>query len=210
MAEVLLERDDGGAASASAGTAATVRAADGRVVAWIDERLARAAYARLAAEHGGPAAAADRVRLAAALAWPRTVAAFAERPPRLSLLAAAYASAVARIRPFREGNDAMACLLSMLFLRINGAELPAPPLEKYSMFAALADRRVDTVALAQWMRMRHLANQRGVDSVVAIRIRDGRVRGVATMKGSATRLPGVAAGKTRTQNRTQNPRRPTP
>jgi len=200
MAELLLEPDAGTAA------AAEVRAADGRIVAWIDERLARAAYARLVAEHGGPAAAADRVRLAAALAWPRTVAAFSDRPPRLSLLAAAYASAVARIRPFREGNDAMACLLSMLFLRVNGAELPAPPLEKYSIFAALADGRVDTVALAQWMRMRHLANQRGVDTVVAIRIRDGRVRGVATMKGSASRLPGAAAAKTRTQN----PRRPTP
>ncbi|MCL4745573.1 MAG: hypothetical protein KJZ83_09170 [Burkholderiaceae bacterium] len=158
-------------------------AADGRRIVWILDRIAWAAHQRMLAEHVGQAGQCDRIRLSAALAWPRTVAAFSDRVPRLSVLAAAHANAVMRIKPFQEGNAAMACLLSMLFLRINGVELPAPPLEKYTMFAAMADGRVDSVAMAQWLRMRHLANQRGVESVVAIRVRDNRVHGVASLRG---------------------------
>ncbi len=177
-----------------------VLSADGRRIVWILDRAARAAHARLAAEHGGRAGGCDRVKLAAALAWPRTVAAFGDRPPRMSVLAAAHANAIARIRPFREGNDAMACALSMLFLRVNGIELPAPPIEKYAMFSALADRRVDSVALAQWVRMRHLANQRGVESVVAIRVRDGRVLGIASLPGRASGRRAVAAASKKSLN----------
>ena len=158
-------------------------AADGRRIVWIIDRIARAAHQRMLAEHLGRSERCDRIRLSAALAWPRTVAAFSDRAPRLSVLAAAHANAVIRLRPFREGNTAMACLLSMLFLRVNGVELPAPPLEKYTMFAGLADGRVDPVAMAQWLRMRHLANQRGVESVVAIRLRDNKVHGVASLRG---------------------------
>lgn len=158
-----------------------------RETVWILHRTAQAAYARFLAEHGTRMHSYDPVKLAAALAWPRTVEAFSDGPARLSVVAAAYAAAIVRIRPFDTGNDAMACLMSMLFLRLNGFELPAPVMEKYTVFSALSEGRLDADGLAQWMRLRHLANRRGVEWVVQVRLRNGKVHSVA----------GVHSGKRR-------------
>ncbi|MFO1199737.1 MAG: hypothetical protein U1E86_22495 [Burkholderiaceae bacterium] len=161
-----------------------------RDTVWILDRVAQAAYERFLSEFGTRFNGHDPVRLATALAWPRTVAAFATERPRLSVLAAAHARAINRLKPFDEGNDAMACLLSMLFLRLNGIELPAPAIEKYTVFAALADERLDATGLAQWMRMRYIANRQGVQWVAQVRIRGGKVHSVATV-----RSPNSPSGK---------------
>lgn len=166
-------------------------------IAWILDRVAALAYERFLAEHGGPAGRPDPVRLAAALALPRTVAAFTDGRPRLSTLAAEHARAVLRLRPFPQGNDAMACLLAMLFLKINGVELPAPVVEKYGMFAGLADGRIDARTLAQWLRMRYLASRRGVESVVQVRIRDNTVHSVATLQDLPPAKPPAVRGRPR-------------
>jgi len=169
-----------------------------RQTVWILDRVAEAAFARYLAEHGTRTHAHDPVRLAAALAWPRTVAAFSDGPVRLSQLAAAHAAAVVRLRPFEEGNEAMACLFAMLFLRLNGVELHAPVMEKYTVFAALADGRLDAFGLAQWMRMRHLANRQGVEWVVQVRIRDGKVHSVSGVHAGGRARSGPAlAGRRR-------------
>lgn len=165
-----------------------------RVVTWILDRVALIAYERYLAEHGGHNASVDPVRLAAALALPRTVAAFAH-PRRLSVVAAWHAKAILRLRPFSEGNDAMAYLLSRLFLELNGLEVPAPQLERYAVFAGLADGRIGAGGYAQWIRMRHLAGRRGVTSVFEVTIRDNaivRVAGVRSAKRATAPAPAAA------------------
>lgn len=169
-----------------------------RVVAWILDRVALIAYERYLSEHGGRRASVDSVRLAAALALPRTVAAFSQ-PMRLSIVAAWHAKAILRLRPFSEGNEAMAYLLSRLFLEINGVDVPAPLLEKYAVFAGLADGRLGPNGYAQWIRMRHLAGKRGVQSVFEVTIRNNtivRVAGVRSAKRSVA-PPAALQGRAR-------------
>jgi prophage maintenance system killer protein len=152
-----------------------------RTIAWIHPRIAQLAWDRFAAEHGA-VGEPDPVRLSAALGQPRSRLVMAGGPIALSDLAAEQAVAVLRLQPFPEGNAAMACLLASLWLQLNGIELRAPPLEKFTIFAALAGGRLNRAALAQWIQVRHLASQPGVQSVVQVRLRGNVVQGIAAIR----------------------------
>ncbi len=159
---------------------------------WIEPPLALVAHQRFLAEHGrGRRQQVDRVRLAAALMLPRTVANFSS-PPRLSVVATRYVLGVLRMRPFSEGNQAMAFILGFLFLDLNGVQVQAPAIEKYTMFAALADHRIDAAAFAQWIRLRHLAGRFGLAAVLEVGVRDGAlVRLAGLRRGRAAARSGA-------------------
>jgi len=154
-----------------------------RELAWIHPRVAQLAWDRFAAEHG-VAGHPDPVRLNAALGRPRSRLVMAGRRLPLSELAAEQAVAVLRLQPFPEGNAAMACLLTTLWLELNGLALRAPPLEKFTIFATLASGRLNRAGLAQWIRVRHLASQPGVQSVVQVRLRGNVVQGIAAVRNA--------------------------
>ncbi|UCE31482.1 MAG: hypothetical protein JSW68_00530 [Burkholderiales bacterium] len=157
---------------------------------WILERVALAAHARVLIEHGARRSGHDPVRLSMALAWPRTVLAFAGGRASVFDVAAAYAAGITRLRPFREANAATACLLAMLFLRLNGVELPAPLDEKHGVFAEAGRGALDRVGIAHWMKMRRIANRHGgKGTVYGLRVRDGRVERVAMLRGDPARQP---------------------
>lgn len=153
-----------------------------RTLVAIHPRVAQLAWDRFAAEHGAASGQPNLVRLNAALAQPYARIALAGGRARLSELAAELAVAVLRLRPFPEGNAAMACLLCTLWLELNGVALQAPPLEKYAMFAALAGGRLNRQGLAQWIQVRHLASQPGVQSVVQVSLRGNVVQGIAAIR----------------------------
>ena len=148
---------------------------------WILERVAIAAHTRLLNEHRGRAYGHDPVRLSMALAMPRNVMALFGARARMVDLAASYAWSINRLKPFDEGNAATACLLAMLFLRLNGLELPAPASEKYAVFEGLASGRLGPSALVHWMKTRHLANVAGTSRVVGVQVRKGRVANVTVI-----------------------------
>jgi prophage maintenance system killer protein len=154
-----------------------------RMLVGIHPRVVQLAWDRFAAEHG-IAGNPDPVRLHAALGMPSSRLVMASGRIALSELAAEQAVAVLRLRPFPQGNAAMACLLCTLWLELNGVTLRAPPMEKFTIFASLAAGRLNRAGLAQWIQVRHLASQPGVQSVVQVRLRGNVVQGIAAIRNA--------------------------
>lgn len=157
---------------------------------WLGWYVARAAYLRQAAEHGGEAWRYDVIRLHAALAWPQSVSCL---KGQISIfeLAASYAEGVLIFRPFAGANGRMAWLLCILFLRLNGLIMALPAREGAAMILSLAGRHIDRSALARWLHLAHLAAQHGENrTLVAVRVRDQQVVGMSVL-GSAQ---GIKAG----------------
>jgi death-on-curing protein len=117
---------------------------------WVSKAAVLAIHERLLAEHGGASGLLDEGRLDAALASPRNHFAYGEADP--FRLAAAYAHAIARDHPFRDGNKRVALTLAGVFLELNGLQLAAPENETAGMMLALAEGSLDEHALAAWLR----------------------------------------------------------
>jgi death-on-curing protein len=156
---------------------------------WLLNRVVLAAHRRQTAEHGG-APGVNLPRLTLALGWPKTVLAFADGRLSLYELAAAYTEALLRLRPFESNNERMAYLAGKLFLAVNGGELPGAVAEQVAMFRALRAGAIGRARYAQWMLMRHLAQQGGAVIGVA-RDRSGRVLKVGVLRRGPAR---AAAG----------------
>jgi death-on-curing protein len=152
---------------------------------WVFNRVALAAHRRLLAEHGG-APGVDLSQLALALGWPKTVLAFAEARVSLFELAAAYSEAILRLRPFASGNERMGWLLGKLFLTLNGLQMPAPPRDQLTMYAALGAGRIDRPRYARWLLLRRAVASGTVIGIA--RDRSGRVVRVGVLR------PGTARG----------------
>jgi death-on-curing protein len=162
---------------------------------WIHERVALAAHQRQMAEHGGRRLGHDAERLAQALAWPKNLLSAAEQGLRGVDLAAAYAEAALKFRPFDEGNAGVALLWAMLFLRLNGLSLPAPLGEKYAIFKAMASGEMNRASLAEWMSLRHLANEKNARTVVRVRVSKNKVTRVTVLNpppGGISAVPSPA------------------
>jgi death on curing protein len=151
---------------------------------WILERVALAAHQRQMAEHGGRWLGYDPERLAQALAWPKELLIVAKEGMRAVDLAAAYAEAALKFKPFDEGNAGVALLWAMLFLHLNGLSLPAPLAEKYAAFKAMAKGEMNRASLAEWMSMRHLANEKNARTVVRVRMNKNKITRVTVLKAS--------------------------
>jgi len=121
---------------------------------WLGADLVRALHAELLAEHGGLDARCNEALLESALARPQQRFAYAEAPPALANLAAAYGYGLARNHGFSDGNKRVALMAMYVFLRLNGQILDAPEVEAVAVIQDLAPGRFDEAALTAWLKAR--------------------------------------------------------
>jgi death-on-curing protein len=123
-------------------------------IVWLLEETVMAIHQRQISEHGGSEGLRDEGLLASALARPQNVLAYAQPPPDLAVLAAAYAYGIARNHPFVDGNKRTALVAARTFLLLNGVNLEANQDEKYLTFLELAQGTLTEEQLADWIRKR--------------------------------------------------------
>ncbi len=123
-------------------------------IVWLLEETVIAIHQRQISEHGGSEGLRDEGLLASALARPQNVLAYAQPPPDLAVLAAAYAYGIARNHPFVDGNKRTALVVARTFLLLNGVNLEANLDEKYLTFLQLAQGTLTEEHLADWIRKR--------------------------------------------------------
>ncbi|HWO19159.1 MAG TPA: type II toxin-antitoxin system death-on-curing family toxin [Kofleriaceae bacterium] len=104
---------------------------------------------RAAATPWGEEGILNEGRLDSALDRPRTVVGYV---PDTSLeeLAASVAVGIAKGHPFIDGNKRTACVVSLMFLRLNGIEIAAAEDELASVFEDVAGGKLSEAELAQW------------------------------------------------------------
>ena len=123
-------------------------------IVWLLEETIIAIHQRQISEHGGSEGLRDEGLLVSALARPQNVLAYAQPPPDLAVLAAAYAYGIARNHPFVDGNKRTALVEARTFLLLNGVNLEANQDEKYLTFLQLAQGTLTEDQLADWIRKR--------------------------------------------------------
>jgi len=123
-------------------------------IVWLLDETVIAIHQRQISEHGGSEGLRDEGLLASALARPQNILAYAQPPPDLAVLAAAYAYGIARIHPFVDGNKRTALVAARTFLLLNGVNLEANQDEKYLTFLQLAQGTLTEEQLADWIRKR--------------------------------------------------------
>lgn len=119
--------------------------------AWVPLRAVVAIQRELIAEHGGLTGPPRQGDLEAALGRPNNLHAYAEQPPSLSRLAAAYGFALARGHCFPDGNKRVALAVMDVFLRLNDLELDAGELDAVATIQALAAGSLSEEALGVWV-----------------------------------------------------------
>ncbi len=102
------------------------------------------------ATHGGAAGVRDQGMLESALGRPRNIWVYAETPPRLTRLAAAYAFGISSNHPFVDGNKRTALVVSFAFLDVNGLEVTASQEDAYLTILGLAAGEISEDQLTQW------------------------------------------------------------
>ena len=102
------------------------------------------------AAHGGAIGVRDQGMLESALARARNIWTYAEAPPSLTVLAAAYAFGISSNHPFVDGNKRTALVVSFTFLDVNGLEVVASQEDAYLAILALAAGELTEAQLADW------------------------------------------------------------
>ena len=123
-------------------------------IVWLLEETVIAIHHRQISEHGGGEGLRDEGLLASALSRPQNFLAYAQPPPDLAALAAAYAYGIARDHPFVDGNKRTTLVAARTFLLLNGVNLQASQDEKYLTFLQLAQGTLMEEQLADWIRKR--------------------------------------------------------
>jgi len=118
---------------------------------WVPLRAVIAIQGELIAEHGGLAGPPRQGDLEAALGRPVNLQAYAESPPSLPRLAAAYGFALARGHCFPDGNKRVALAIIDVFLRMNGLALTADEMDAVMTIQALAAGELTEDQLAEWI-----------------------------------------------------------
>lgn len=102
------------------------------------------------AAHGGPTGTRDEGLLESSLARPKNIWAYAESPPSLCRLAAAYAFGISSNHPFVDGNKRTALVVSFAFLDVNGLEVTASQEDAFLSILGLAAGEITEDQLAAW------------------------------------------------------------
>ena len=102
------------------------------------------------AAHGGSSGMRDAGMLDSALGRPRNVWVYAETPPSLAKLAAAYAFGISSNHPFVDGNKRTALVVSFAFLDTNGIAVTASQENAYATILALAAGEINEQQLTGW------------------------------------------------------------
>jgi len=118
---------------------------------WVAESVVLAIHDAQLAEHGGIAGIRDEGLLASALARPRNLEAYGEKPDAASL-AAAYAFGISRNHAFLDGNKRTAFVVMELFLMLNGWGLNAEDAECVETMESLAACDLSEERFAAWLR----------------------------------------------------------
>lgn len=118
---------------------------------WIDERDALALHNLLLALEGGPAGVRDARLLQSALARPRQLRAYGDKPDIVTM-AAAYIVGIVRNHPFVDGNKRTGFVVGVLFLEMNGYRFTATEEDAAQAVMSLADGTINEDALVAWMR----------------------------------------------------------
>jgi death-on-curing protein len=117
---------------------------------WIREIEVLALHRRLLSQFGGSDGVRDAALLDSALARPRNRFAYAELPPSVAELAAAYAFGICRNHPFVDGNKRTAMAVAFVFSEVNGAEVTATQEDAYLTFLSLAAGSLNEEDLTVW------------------------------------------------------------
>ncbi|HWE01922.1 MAG TPA: type II toxin-antitoxin system death-on-curing family toxin [Tepidisphaeraceae bacterium] len=118
---------------------------------WISKDLAMAIHSRQLAEHGGLDGVRDPGLLDSALARPRNRFADEDPTPGIAAMAASYAFGIARNHAFADGNKRTAYVVCRTFLLLNGLDLTADRVERYTTFLSLAAGSTTEAELAAWL-----------------------------------------------------------
>jgi death-on-curing protein len=118
---------------------------------WVPLRAVVGIQAELIAEHGGLAGPPRLGDLEAALGRAVNIHAYAESPPSLPRLAAAYGFALVRGHCFPDGNKRVALAIIDVFLRMNGLELTADEMDAVDTIQRLAAGELTEDDLALWV-----------------------------------------------------------
>lgn len=119
---------------------------------WLTPDDANAIHSRQLAEHGGLDGIRDAGMLDSALARPINRWNYGDDDP--AVLAAAYASGLAKNHPYLDGNKRTAWVLARLFLLLNGHALTFVEQDATHMMLDLAGGPIDEQAAAAWFRER--------------------------------------------------------
>jgi death-on-curing protein len=109
-------------------------------------------------EHGGLPGFRDEDLLEASLARPRHKWAY-EEGADLASLAAAYAFAILRNHPFRDGNKRTAFLALVVFLGLNGFDFETDEEDVVATIRAAAAGETSEEELTLWIRQRSRARR---------------------------------------------------
>lgn len=120
-----------------------------RDIVWVSKLVAVRVHAEQLQLHGGDAGFLNEDRLDAALARAKTVVGYVPDAP-LEDLAALIAVGIAIGHPFIDGNKRTACVVSLMFLQLNGIEISASEHELATVFENIASGHMKEDALARW------------------------------------------------------------
>ena len=118
---------------------------------WLSPALVTAIHDEAIYEFGGLAGVRDQGLLESALDRARNLLAY---EPRSSLfdLASALCVGLAKNRPFLDGNKRTALLATRAFLFLNGHELEPAESDEVATMVAIAEGKLDEVAVAAWLK----------------------------------------------------------
>jgi len=115
---------------------------------FLDVEDVLALHAALLDEHGGQAGIRDQGLLESAVAVPMATFDGAFLHEDLFAMAAAYAFHIAENQPFVDGNKRAAIGAALVFLDMNGVDIPEATPELYGAMIDIAARRLDKRGLA--------------------------------------------------------------
>jgi death on curing protein len=117
---------------------------------WMEAADAVVAHDLQLAAHGGSTGIRDAGLLESALAKAKNIWAYADSPPTLPTLAAAYAFGISSNHPFVDGNKSTDLVVSFAFLDVNGFEVTASQEEAFLTILGLAAGEITEAELALW------------------------------------------------------------
>ena len=117
---------------------------------WINLRDALAIHERLLALYGGPEGLRDQGLLESALARPKQLLAYGDKPDLIDLSAALTAGIVWN-HPFVDGNKRTGFLLGVLFLELNGVSFVAKEEDATLAVRSLASKALDEAGYRSWL-----------------------------------------------------------
>ena len=129
---------------------------------WVALPVGLAIHDEQIAEHGGLDGIRDLSFQEAALLRPQNLIAHGQAD--LADLAACYACGLVRNHAFADGNKRTSAVVTLLFLRLNGARLAASEAECLEIWTALGAGNIREHELAAWIRQRIVSEAGGEPS----------------------------------------------